>query len=63
MIVETHDKFEYQYVKLSTSLEYSINKLNAEGINGWEVIKLFEPTIVGDIFRALMKRKLTRTEV
>lgn len=59
------DKFEYKYIKLSINLEKSIDKLNQEGESGWEVIKLFEPqtALYGDVFKVLLKRKITEVEV
>jgi len=65
MILEAYDKFEYRYVKLSTSIKYSIDDLNIYGNEGWEIVKLFDPKydLVGDTFSALLKRKLTRTEL
>ncbi len=65
MILEAYDKFEYKYVKLATSIQRSVDILNSEGAEGWEIIKFFEPrnALVGDIFSALLKRKLTRTEI
>jgi hypothetical protein len=65
MILEAYDKFEYKYIKLSTSINISVDKLNECGIEGWELIKFFEPrnALLGDTFAALLKRKITRTEV
>lgn len=59
------DKFEYKYVKLRTSLPGSIDYLNEEGKNGWEVIELFKPNapIAGDVYKALLKRRITEVEV
>ena len=65
MQLELYDKFEYKYIKLSTSIQKSVDTLNIEGTEGWELIKLFEPQapLGGDIFRALLKRKITVTKV
>jgi len=65
MILEAYDKFEYKYVKLSTSIKSSVDDLNSYGNEGWEIVKFFEPrnALVGDTFAALLKRKITRTEV
>ena len=57
------DKFEYKYVKLGISPQRSVDILNSEGVEGWELIKLFEPLMGGDIFRGLMKRKITEVEI
>lgn len=64
MMLESYDKFEYKYVKLSISPQRSVDILNSEGSEGWELIKLFEPqaSLGGDIFRALLKRKITVTK-
>lgn len=60
MILESYDKFEYKYVKLSTSLMRSIDLLNEEGNEGWEVIEIMHPAAIGgDVYRAIMKRKIT----
>ena len=63
MVLESYDKFEYKYVKLSISPQRSVDILNAEGSEGWELIKLFEPLMGGDIFRGLMKRRIITTKV
>ena len=65
MILEAYDKFEYKYVKLSTSIKSSVDDLNFYGNEGWEIVKFFDPqnALVGDTFSALLKRKLTRTEI
>lgn len=65
MQLESYDKFEYKYIKLSTSIQKSVDTLNAEGAEGWEVIKLTNPAsgITGDIYRALLKRKIIVTRV
>lgn len=65
MQLESYDKFEYKYIKLSTSIQKSVDTLNIEGTEGWELIKLFEPQVPlgGDIFRALLKRKITITKI
>ena len=63
MIYQGIDKFEYKYVKLSISPQKSIDILNSEGAEGWELIKLFDPLMGGDIFKALMKRKITEIKV
>ena len=63
MILEAFDKFEYNYIKLSTSINKSINELNYYGNEGWELIHLESPKMTGDIYRGLMKRKITRTQV
>ena len=63
MILEGYDKFEYKYVKLATSPQRSTDILNSEGSEGWELIKLFEPLIGGDIFKGLMKRRIITTKV
>lgn len=59
MILESYDKFEYKYVKLATSLIRSIDLLNEEGKEGWEVIEIMHPSIGGDVHKAIMKRKIT----
>jgi hypothetical protein len=59
MQLESYDKFEYKYIKLSTSLMRSIDLLNEEGKEGWEVIELMHPTISGNIYEAVLKRKIT----
>jgi len=63
MIYQGIDKFEYKYIKLGISPQRSVDILNSEGADGWELIKLFEPLMGGDIFRGLMKRKITEVEV
>ena len=65
MQLESYDKFEYKYIKLSTSIQKSVDTLNVEGAEGWELIKLFEPqtALCGDVFRALLKRKIIVTKV
>ena len=63
MILEGYDKFEYKYVKLAISPQRSVDILNSEGSEGWELIKLFEPSMGGDIFKGLMKRRITTTKV
>jgi hypothetical protein len=63
MILEAYDKFEYKYVKLATSPQRSVDILNSEGSEGWELIKLFEPLRGGDIFKGLLKRRITTTKV
>ena len=62
VIYEAYDKFEYTYVKLGMSPQRSIDILNEMGKEGWELIKLFDPTMGGDIYRGLMKRKITSTK-
>ena len=65
MILEAYDKFEYKYVKLATSIKSSVDDLNIYGNEGWEIVKFFDPqsAFIGDTFSALLKRKLTRTEI
>ena len=65
MILEAYDKFEYKYVKLATSIQRSVDILNSEGAEGWEVIKFLEPknALIGDVFTVLLKRKITQTEI
>ena len=63
MMLESYDKFEYKYIKLATSPQKSVDILNSEGSEGWELIKLFEPLMGGDIFRGLMKRRIITTKV
>jgi len=62
MMLESYDKFEYKYVKLSISPQRSVDILNAEGAEGWELIKLFDPLMGGDIFKGLMKRRIITTK-
>ena len=65
MQLESYDKFEYKYIKLSTSIQKSVDILNVEGAEGWEIVKLFDPqtALCGDVFRALLKRKIIVTRV
>ena len=58
------DKFEYKYVKLGISPQKSVELLNVEGAKGWELIKLIDVSpIAGDVYRAILKRKITEVEV
>lgn len=63
MMLESYDKFEYKYVKLSISPQRSVDILNSEGSEGWELIKLFDPLMGGDIFKGLMKRRIITTKI
>ena len=62
VIYEAYDKFEYIYVELGMSPQRSIDILNKKGKEGWELIKLFNPIMSGDIYKGLMKRKITVTK-
>lgn len=59
------DRFEYKYVKLRTTIFASVNILNDEGKEGWELIELTKPIAPcnGDVYRGLLKRKITEIEV
>lgn len=63
MTLEYYDKYEYKYASLSFSIERSVLVLNKEGEEGWELIKLFEPELGGDSYKALLKRKITVAKV
>ena len=62
VIYEAYDKFEYTYVGLGMSPQRSVDILNEKGKEGWELIKLFNPVMGGDIYKGLMKRKITVTK-
>ena len=62
VIYEAYDKFEYKYVELGISPQRSVDILNEKGKEGWELIKLFNPVMGGDIYKGLMKRKITVTK-
>ena len=58
MKFQTIDKFEYKYEELSSSIHKAIIKLNELGKEGWELIKIENPTsYVG--YKALLKRRIT----
>lgn len=59
------DKFEYKYIKLRTSLPGSVDILNEEGKNGWELIELIKPSapMGGDVYKALLKRRIMEVEI
>lgn len=60
MKLEYTDKFEYKYEPLRSSIESSINALNLLGEQGWELIELIKPKsgIVGELYKAILKRKI-----
>lgn len=63
MIIQGIDKFEYCYIVLKSSIQYTLKDLNKLGQEGWEIVQLEKPKSTGDTYKALFKRKISEVEI